>query len=417
MIELDYVLYDNQRPSILFGIDLGIDFGIRAPSGFLRQRRSRPLRAAFRQYCRLTQGDHAHPSDFGSALGGLRPAAGPGYLLCITLETRARGEQRGVAVVGLWCPDRDVLRSVIRDGDPFRAARLILGETRLPKMLTVAPAAGRAGRPLWTPDDTVYVRFARYESIEIAAGLILGTPADDPLPSILGITPTSRFGAAAKSGFDVVFVKPMHEATEQVLTRLETLPAALSGDMPIVVSAARSRGRNRFRHDRAADASRSWPRGWLFAGLALSGSLAVAIFAAWWLVAHRQSPLDPRPDSRPGSRPDSVQASLRAIADLDVDLLQKSPGYIAAEQVPVVAARDAARARVRDAYATLIDRRRQLVLGARPEHVDKGITVDALEACGVLREAFLAELTADGSIAGAWCRTVASLNASLTNPD
>src|SRR5262245_16466972 len=102
MIALDYLLYDNRTPAPL----VGRDFDIKAKTGAIANRRD--IQKAFLAYCRLVLGESHHIAGFGAAIGGMRIGYSGGYLLCVTLETPDLEGRPAYAVVGLWCPDRQV---------------------------------------------------------------------------------------------------------------------------------------------------------------------------------------------------------------------------------------------------------------------------------------------------------------------
>jgi hypothetical protein len=215
---LDYCLYDNRTSAPR----IGREWGLKAATGRLASRRD--LLSAFDAYCTLTPGDQAPLARFGAAVGGVRPGGGSqGYLLCVTLEAPDFYGRPSWAIVGLWCPTREILTEVLRDGDPIGAARELTRAGTLPAEVEIRRASSPLLRGRSLPSARLVLRFDPAASASIAMALLLAGSRRErsrgQLPEILGITGSAKLGSAGER-FGVVFCHPMDEKTGRALASL-----------------------------------------------------------------------------------------------------------------------------------------------------------------------------------------------------
>lgn len=192
-MHLDYFLYDNRTPGEVR------DWGVKLATGALAK--DSQARRLFVDYCsRSFNTSLGALRPFGAALGGL-PRPGGGYLLCITLETRDPYGRAACGFVGIYCPGRPQLRSLLTEADPVATAQTVYETDTPPDRLT---PRGRAligpGDPHTEPQLSSFrpgsrlALFDRKSSPRDAAAILWNAlERGAPLPSILGIAAwTSR---------------------------------------------------------------------------------------------------------------------------------------------------------------------------------------------------------------------------------
>jgi hypothetical protein len=434
MTAFDYFLYDNRTPSIRSAED----WGIKAATGVLADRKD--LRNAFHEYCRLSHGDNKHPKDFDAAVGGLR-ASGRGYLLCVTLETPDRIGRDALAVVGLWCPTRDVLDTLIAEGDPIETARPILRMDRPPVRLEMRRGGDRRNRSLKAPDKTAYLRFRKGESAELALAMLDRAGSDSALPWIHGITGSSKLKDVGKKGYKVVFSSPTDATAEETLTRLVSSASILAErerELPVIVTPPRApivgrgldpeevsttigdpaatRGKRR---PLASEALRprtetTSAKRWMVPAVTMAGVIVMVAATALYIIKDQHDMrgdarlVDPAADTaaeaataaeneaangaangagqqavtrRRGGNPRvDIERAITALKALDPNALRKSPGFAAAEQVEVVAEHAEDRRSVQHAYTVLLANQQHLVSPGFRTSLDYALSGDLQRA-------------------------------------
>ena len=193
-MRFDYLLYDNRTRGAS-----GRDWGLKVATGALAD--NRRVRGLFVDYCRRSFDTRVSGlRDFDTALGGF-PVSSGAYLLCVTLETRDWHGRPACGFVGILCPGRERLRSLLADADPLATARAVYESETPPADLEPR------GRPFHHPEEgptsarmarddagSSFARFERGQSPRTAAAILWrrARPKGE-LPSILGIaTWTSR---------------------------------------------------------------------------------------------------------------------------------------------------------------------------------------------------------------------------------
>jgi hypothetical protein len=469
MTAFDYFLYDNRTPSI----DSGSDWAIKADTGVLAGRKD--LRVAFHDYCRLTHGDDGrHPRGFDAAIGGLN-AAGGGYLLCVTLETPDRFTRPSLAVVGLWCPDRDALDALITQGDPIETARPMLKLGRALASLEMR-GTSRRGRARTLPDKTAYLRFQQGESPELALSMLDPAASGSSLPAILGITGSSKLTDAGKK-FRVIFSQPTDALAEEVLSRLEASPSALAErELPVIVESARTpivgrgpdapnlpmaaepatpRARGRRRPPEVTTSPQQTRRAkrWVMPAVIVTSVIVTTAVTVPFVIDGQpgmrgnQQPPEQAANAATGQPPETppdrvnpreaLERSLIALKALQPTELRKSPGFLAAEQVDVVPEHSDARQEVLRAYTVLLENQLHLTSPGFRDSLDFALTgkianapdkesriaqlresaAVGAPACQILRGAFGEELSSPASVAHKWCDAFQSLNEAVQSLD
>ncbi len=444
MTALDFFLYDNWTWSPRWGRD----WGVKAATGALAERAD--LLAAFDSYCGATPSEQGQLSGFGQALGGVRSPAERGYLLCVTLESTDSYGRPSWAIFGLWCPDRETLEAVLSAGDPVASARALLDRERLPGVVEIQPARAML-HPLRRKPATVPPAFRRFDpksSVREVTAILLGAlRARIPLPSVLGVTATSRFAAVAREGFDLVYCHPLDERAEQALARLPSSPEAEDPEeqprelpaermTPEAPASARPwRGRSAYAPGRTFAIS-SWI---LLLAVAILGGLVSLVVIDLWRHATDKTLMHVEEDAGelavfedvpiPETASEEavlaeVKERLEEFRELAPQDLQGSPGYRVAESVPVIPKHEERRQRVRDAYSGLLGIRDRMVKppgnyvayffeeeGARTPSSTRFQKIAEIlaeaplggEQCAVLEEAFGFEFETPGSALRRWC--------------
>ncbi|HEY0141358.1 MAG TPA: hypothetical protein VGF48_10715 [Thermoanaerobaculia bacterium] len=219
MLALDYLVYDNRT----WTAGIGRDWGVKNATGALSGRDD--LRWLFERYCGLLSGDRGYLGGFDRALGGVRPRNGNGYLLCVTVETPDAFGRPSWAVYGLWCPDPQSLESVLATDVVGAVQSAVRSSSPESSIVLTAPAPMPA--PLrFVAATPVYRRFGAQKTLAEVRALLLGAIRQRrELPTILGITASSRLAAAGEE-FDVVYCHPADERAQQAFDELR------SGDDP-----------------------------------------------------------------------------------------------------------------------------------------------------------------------------------------
>jgi hypothetical protein len=272
---------------------------------------------------------------------------------------------------------------------------------------------------------------------------------------VLGITAASRLAAVAREGFDVVYCHPLDDRAERALARVQS-PQVLEveGEKPAPAPAGPTAPVADGRSRRRRRAAGGLPIG-LVAGI-LSISLAVVVTAAGWLLMRDFLPgatpgrgtwqpsfddeaLAPGGSSLPaeGFERHSAEAALAEVRErleecraLVPEALRRTPGFLIAETVEVLPRHGDRRARVRAAYARLIEVRDRMVKREGnyvAYYFDEGgkdtapaVRLQKIAAilgeaplggddCDVLEEAFGFEFERSDSVAGRWCDSLRRL--------
>jgi hypothetical protein len=452
-LTVDYFLYDNRTPSLRYGTD----WDIKMATGALAARRD--LRSAFQRYCKFTHADLGHPGGFDAAVGGIRPPGGPGYLLCVTFANPDPIGRPAITIVGMWCQERDALRALIHSHDPVGSARAVFATTRPPASLELIPG-GFTGRRFAVPRRPLYLRFDGEASVRIALGLLDGDNA--ALPSIHGISSSSRITDGAKHDFAVVFARPMDERAERALAAVEgsaddlresvpaepaaaaapaPAPAAvtpLAGPAPVLDGASVTRSERRHGEPRSRPATvTATPAGraTLVRGLlvAVVASMAIAGLTAAWVLRDPATPPQTQTQtetetaqsgdgtSEPPIRPapmtssDAIRRQLGEVGKLDPRELRLSPGYLASKQVEVIPRYEADRKRVTDAYERLLNYREHLTSPTWIRDLDYYVIGRGAGAPSAERQERLKQLFESATIGASSCETLRGAFASELN--
>ncbi|HEV7669902.1 MAG TPA: hypothetical protein VGS22_15375 [Thermoanaerobaculia bacterium] len=455
MTALDFFLYDNRTPAIW-----GRDWGLKAATGILANHPD--LKAAFDRYCRVKLGEQGQLRGFGEAIGGLGWASG--YLLCVTLETSDSFGRPSWAVFGIWCPGRATLAQVLSVGDPIGSARALLGVETPPSAIEIRPAtvAGGPRRRPHSSAEPVFYRFDPKSTVrEVITLLLVAIQQRAQLPNVLGITATSRFAAVAQSGFKLVYCHPMDDRTERELVRVLSPPEPEVEESwtPLVEEPALPpviRPPRRLKilpPPLPVPSEQRWsisPRWLLWLSVAIIGVGVIFLEVSDQLHDfpsiswESSSPVKrevtdfgatPAPEKVTGEISgekmlDEVRQRLQECKTIEFEALRQSPGFKAAETVPVLPEYQESRNRVRKAYAALAEIQGRMVKrqGNYVAYYFEEAGKDAAPAtrlqkiaeilgeaplgrqdCGVLKEAFGFEFESGGSVVRRWCDAIAKL--------
>jgi hypothetical protein len=439
MTALDYFLYDNRTPSSQWGRD----WGIKAATGVLATRGD--LRSDFSRYCGAMPADHGLLRGFGAALGGFRPATGPGYLLCVTLESSDHAGRPSWAVVGMWCPDPVALQEALT-ADPIGSARTTLSTPAPPAAIRLLPASATIPPRRRKSAGTTYHRFDPATTPANVIAILLGAiRSKTALPNVLGISAASRLAAAGQPAFDIVYGHPLDERTERILTRQLSAPDVLEdGPWPGATGVPEYGAvlQSRYREP-ASGGGFIWPL--------LVGSIVASVFA-FYLINGSNTDDSPAGNTSlhasevaagvPTEEPSAVDAQnlrgktplqemkqlLADFRELDPKTLCESRGFTIAEKTQVLPEYQEKRRQVQKAFATLISVRERMLNregryvayyleeeGARaPDAMEKIAEIlddQPLggEACTVLVEAFAFEFQDRNATVSRWCDAIGRL--------
>jgi hypothetical protein len=381
MTALDFFLYDNRTLSPRWGRD----WGLKAATGALAERAD--LKAAFDRYCGAMPGEQGQLHGFGEALGGVRSPGRNGYLLCVTLESSDSFGRPSWAVFGLWCPDSATLEQVLAAGDPIGSARALLGSETPLGAIQIRPARSAVGprRRRRASAETTFYRFDPRSTVRDVTALLLGTAERrTALPNVLGITATSRFAAVAQPGFDVVYCHPLEERAERALARVlspreleveEPAPPPTAPTIRTILPSAP--GPPKPSRPRPSTFSQ-WLL-WLAAGTLGVGGVFLLAGNLWRdplagselsppgeeeVSASEAAPV-PKIPAAENRSPEAVLSEVRERLEewkkLAPEDLRQSPGFWAAENLPVLPEHQECRNQVQQAYSALIEIRDRMV--------------------------------------------------------